>query len=74
MYFCRAFKGLMSQLSTAPPNAVAPDLMLFQRFAKFQLHRIRKGLLALNQCVLKARRGGLDQDALLALAQMRAHQ
>ncbi len=60
---------LMSRLSAALPDVVAPDLMLFQRFAKFHLDSIRESLLALNQCVLKAHRGELDRDALLALAQ-----
>jgi|GEM_PF-3714922 len=61
--------SLERRLSAAPPDAVVPDLMLLQRFTKLHLDRIRESLVALNQCILKAGRGELNQDALLALAQ-----
>lgn len=60
---------LMSRFSPAPPDAVALDPVLFQRFTKFHLDRVKESLIALNHCILKARRGELDRDALLALAQ-----
>lgn len=61
--------SLERRLSTATPDAVVPDLVLLQRFTKFHLDRIRESLVALNQYILKAGRGELNQDALLALAQ-----
>ncbi len=60
---------LLQRFSTAPPDMVAPDLNLLRRFTKFHLDRIRESLVALNHSLHKARKGELDQDALLALAQ-----
>lgn len=39
---------LVLRLSAAPPDAVAPDLMLFQRLTRFHLDTIRESLVALN--------------------------
>lgn len=61
--------NLVRQSSATAPDAVALDPVLFQRFTKFHLDRVKESLIALNHCILKAGKGELDQDALLALAQ-----